>query len=61
MYALIHIPIMVFMMDVLDYFGSGNKIGPVGYISLIIVGGTITIGGLIEVVLLCVRILSAKS
>jgi hypothetical protein len=52
---------MVFMMDVLDYFGSGNKIGPVGYVSLIIIGGTMAIGGLIELVIFCVKILSAKS
>ena len=61
MYALIHIPIMVFMMDVLDYFGSGNKIGPVGYIAMIIVAGTVSIVCLLEIVLFSIEILSAKS
>ncbi len=61
MYALIHIPIVVFMMDVMDYFGSGNKIGPVGYIAVIIILGAISIVGLMEIVLFSIKILSAKS
>ncbi len=56
MYILIHIPTMVFVMDVLDYFNSGSQIGPVGYVAMIIVGLTIILAALISIVMFFLRI-----
>jgi hypothetical protein len=52
---------MVFMMDVLNYFNSGNAIGPVGYVAIIIVAITITLAFLISIVRFIIKICSAKS
>lgn len=61
MYALIHIPTMVFVMDVMNYFNSGDQIGPVGYVAMIIIGVTVIIAALVEIVLFCIRVLSTKT
>lgn len=61
MYLFIHIPIMVFIMDVLDYFSSGNQVGPVGYTAIVIVGLTITLAALISVVMFCVDLFAMKT
>lgn len=61
MYICIHIPTMVFMMDVLNYFNSGNVIGPVGYVAIIIAAITIILAFLISIVNFIIRICSAKS
>jgi len=52
---------MVFMMDVLNYFNSGNVIGPVGYVAIIIAAITIILAFLISIVNFIIRICSAKS
>lgn len=61
MYVFIHVPVMVFVMDVLDYFGSGNGIGPVGYVAIIIVALTIFIAALLSIVIFCIRLCSMNT
>lgn len=56
MYIFIHTPIMIFTMDVLDYFGSGNSIGPVGYVSLAIIFLAIILAALYSIINFCLRI-----
>lgn len=56
MYIFIHIPIMIFTMDVLDYFNSGNSIGPVGYVSIAIIFLAIILAALYSIVKFCLRI-----
>lgn len=56
MYVFIHTPIMVFTMDVLDYFGSGNTISPVGYVSLAVIFLAIILAALYSIIKFCLRI-----
>lgn len=61
MYLFIHIPIVVFIMDVLDYFSSGNQVGPVGYTAISIVVLTIVVAGLISVVMFFIDLFAMKT
>lgn len=47
---------MIFAMDVLDYFNSGNSISPVGYVSIAVVILAILFAALYTIVKFCLRI-----
>ena len=49
LYLFIHIPIMIFVMDVFNYFGSGYTISPIGHIAFFVVLGTIVLAGGVSV------------
>jgi hypothetical protein len=54
LYIFIHIPAMVFVMDSFNYFNSGNTIGPVGYVCLVIILGTLLSAVIIAILRLCI-------
>ena len=58
LYLFVHIPILVFAMDRLDYFGSGNVIGAVGYVAKGIVLSTLLIATFIGLFVFCRQILA---
>lgn len=55
-YVFIHTPVMVFAMDVLDYFNSGSTIGPVGYVAMSVALLAIAVIAMYFVVMFCIRI-----
>jgi hypothetical protein len=58
LYLFVHIPILVFVMDRLNYFGSGNTIGAVGYVALGIVFLTLAISAFLGLFVFCCQIFS---
>jgi hypothetical protein len=52
---------MIFMMDVLNYFNSGNKVGPVGYTAIVVVAVSITAALLLSIVIFFVNICAKES
>jgi hypothetical protein len=61
LYIFIHIPIMIFAMDVLDFFNGGNTIGPVGYVSISVIFLSIILATLYSIVNFCLRICKTKT
>jgi len=60
LYIFVHIPIIIFAMDRLDYFGSGSTLGIVGYISMGIVLLTLSIAVVFGLFTFCSQIFSIK-
>lgn len=61
MYCFIHIPFLIFVMDVLNYFNSNGNIGPVGYIAIVVISLTIVTAVLLSTVFFCLDFCSMKT
>jgi L-cystine uptake protein TcyP (sodium:dicarboxylate symporter family) len=58
LYLFVHIPILIFAMDRLDYFGSGSTIGAVSFVALGIILLTLTIAAVLGLFVFCSQIFS---
>jgi hypothetical protein len=54
LYLLIHLPMMVFVMDVFNYFQSGNIVGPVGYVAISVILFAIAVAIVLALANLCI-------